>query len=182
MIGGRWDGHLKAAYDGERARNWARCDLCQGSGERYWHRVPNEESDLSLPREVAADEDGMVLVPITKEKAEAAEPGGGVATKPIVKRSCHACEGTVVMLSLGNTPQPGGNQAYAAWVAELIESGDLEETYAVITRDGVWHSQGEMGWFGVSNDKLSDEEWHKRVIELLRADPQAIVTVVDCHI
>jgi hypothetical protein len=34
-IGGRWSGHLSESYDPQKdPRNWERCDLCDGTGER----------------------------------------------------------------------------------------------------------------------------------------------------
>jgi hypothetical protein len=57
--------------------------------------------------------------------------------------------------------------------------------YAVITPDGKWHSKGDMGWWGCSSE--SDEaakEWNKSFKEMFleTADPEWILTVVDCHI
>lgn len=58
-------------------------------------------------------------------------------------------------------------------------------TRAVVTPDGEWHEAGEMGWFGCSSE--TDEEWRgwaknyqKTYIE--SADPDLIITIVDCHI
>lgn len=58
-------------------------------------------------------------------------------------------------------------------------------TYAVVTPDGVWHSPGDMGWFGASTE--SDDDWRKWNEEYMdrfinNQDPDYIITVVDCHI
>lgn len=58
-------------------------------------------------------------------------------------------------------------------------------TYAAITPDGVWHSKGDMGWFGCGSE--SDEEakrWNQSFKEMFidSADPEWTLTVVDCHI
>ena len=58
-------------------------------------------------------------------------------------------------------------------------------TYAVVTPDGEWHAPGEMGWFGCSSendDEYNDWEsnYKKRFIDT--ADPDWILTIVDCHI
>lgn len=54
--------------------------------------------------------------------------------------------------------------------------------YAVIC-DGEWHSKGEMGWFGMSNDNLSQDEWNKRVLELIKELPEETnLSLYDCHI
>lgn len=55
-------------------------------------------------------------------------------------------------------------------------------SYAVL-HEGQWISRGEMGWFGCSNDKLTQEEWNSKVNEMLDSLPDnTLLTVVDCHI
>lgn len=58
-------------------------------------------------------------------------------------------------------------------------------TYAVVTPDGEWHAPGDMGWFGMSDE--SDESWINWVSNyydrfIAGADPEWIMTIVDCHI
>lgn len=55
-------------------------------------------------------------------------------------------------------------------------------TFAIL-HDGVWHEQGQMGWFAyVENEKPQDEwdAYFKSIINSL--DPDDEVTLVDCHI
>jgi len=55
-------------------------------------------------------------------------------------------------------------------------------TYAVL-KDGEWYEKGEMGWFGMSSDKMTDQEWAIKVGELLDGlSDDTRITVVDCHI
>ena len=55
-------------------------------------------------------------------------------------------------------------------------------TYSIL-KDGEWFSRGEMGWFGMSNDTVTDDEWSAKYHELLTSlDPETRITVVDCHI
>ena len=59
------------------------------------------------------------------------------------------------------------------------------ETYAVITPDGEWHAQGQMGWFGIDSATADEErEWRTQYKERFidTADPDWILTIVDCHI
>jgi hypothetical protein len=54
--------------------------------------------------------------------------------------------------------------------------------YAFI-HDGNWYEKGEMGWFGCSTDKVSQEEWDAEVNKLLNeVDETTLITIVDCHI
>ena len=57
-------------------------------------------------------------------------------------------------------------------------------TYAVVMPDGEWYEPGQMGWWGISgaspeNQGEWDENYHKFLEE---ADPNWIITIVDCHI
>lgn len=55
-------------------------------------------------------------------------------------------------------------------------------TYAVL-KDGEWFARGEMGWFGLSTETLSDDEWSTKVAELIDSLPEDTrLTLVDVHI
>lgn len=56
-------------------------------------------------------------------------------------------------------------------------------TYAAVTKDGVWHQQGEMGWFGMSSgdDEVAWADGYKKLI-FDDADDDDYITIVDCHI
>lgn len=55
-------------------------------------------------------------------------------------------------------------------------------TYAVVV-DGKWHSKGEMGWFGFSNDDKEQSEWSAEINNMLDGLPDdTLITIVDCHI
>lgn len=54
--------------------------------------------------------------------------------------------------------------------------------YAVVKGDQ-WLAKGDMGWWGMSDDKVSQEDWNRKVNEMLDALPDdTLITVVDCHI
>jgi len=55
-------------------------------------------------------------------------------------------------------------------------------TYAFLDRNG-WKEKGEMGWFGMSDDKFSQDDWNKQMNAAIDALPDdARITIVDCHI
>ena len=67
---------------------------------------------------------------------------------------------------------------------ELVEQyrDGAISTYALL-KDGVWYVKGEMGWWGMSNDKMSQGEWNAQVAKLLDELPDDTrITIVDCHI
>lgn len=58
-------------------------------------------------------------------------------------------------------------------------------TYAVITPDGKWYAEGEMGMFGCSSASPEEfRKWHDHYKEIFldNADPKWVLTIVDCHI
>ena len=72
----------------------------------------------------------------------------------------------------------GDRETYARYMTQF-------STYAVVTPDGEWHEKGRMGWFGASSetpDEARDWEEHYRERFLDTADPDWILTIVDCHI
>ena len=54
--------------------------------------------------------------------------------------------------------------------------------YAIV-QDGQWFAKGEMGWFGIGHDEMNEDEWTTFASnKILEADPDDLLTVVDCHI
>jgi len=54
--------------------------------------------------------------------------------------------------------------------------------YALIV-DGQWIAKGHMGWFGMSDDTVTQDDWNAKVQELFDSlDGEKWVTAVDCHI
>lgn len=72
----------------------------------------------------------------------------------------------------------GSRENYAKAMADFT-------TFAVVTPDGEWHEPGRMGWFGCSSATPdSTKAWNNRYREQFidAADPEWVLTVVDCHI
>ena len=69
-----------------------------------------------------------------------------------------------------------------------VEDIDFDDepivTFAVITIDGEWHEKGEMGYWACYKANEDTDDWdsnfRKRFIDT--ADPNWILTIVDCHI
>ena len=58
-------------------------------------------------------------------------------------------------------------------------------TFAVVTPDGKWHERGEMGWFGCSGESPEEgRDWDENYMDrfINNADPDDVLTIVDCHI
>ena len=58
-------------------------------------------------------------------------------------------------------------------------------TYAVVEKDGSWHSKGEMGWWGCSSETADEAKtWGKSFYEtfIKNENPETTIAIVDCHI
>lgn len=55
-------------------------------------------------------------------------------------------------------------------------------SYAFLDLEGEWHSRGDMGWFGISNDGMSATDWATELNKALKALPSDVyIAMVDCH-
>lgn len=55
-------------------------------------------------------------------------------------------------------------------------------TYAIV-KDSVWYQKGEMGWWGMSSDEMSQDEWNQKFWEMIQSvDDDEMITIVDAHI
>lgn len=65
----------------------------------------------------------------------------------------------------------------------IQQARDAALVYYAVVKDGQWFAKGEMGWFGMSDDSMTQAEWNQKVNELLDELPDdALITIVDCHI
>ncbi len=63
-----------------------------------------------------------------------------------------------------------------------VDWGKTGTMYAIL-HNGEWIERGQMGWFGMSSNEKSKEEWDKQFADVIaQLDPEDEVTVVDCHI
>lgn len=88
------------------------------------------------------------------------------------------------------------NEAKFDWfgVDLEVEYGSGREAYVqrcvnrtsvpfAVLYDGKWYQKGEMGWFGMSSDKMTQEQWNEEYWKLLETlEPDTLLTLVDCHI
>lgn len=64
----------------------------------------------------------------------------------------------------------------------IRQSASALSTYAIIHQN-TWFAKGEMGWFGMSSDEVSQEQWNEKVAELISGLPDhEVLSVYDCHI
>jgi hypothetical protein len=62
-----------------------------------------------------------------------------------------------------------------------FDANEPLRTFAVL-HNGQWFARGEMGWFAAVSDAKPDDQWNEEFAKLLADNPDAWLTVVDCHI
>ena len=64
----------------------------------------------------------------------------------------------------------------------IQQANSALSTYAII-HEGNWIAKGDMGWFGISDDTISQEQWNEKVSELITGLPDdTLLSLFDCHI
>ena len=93
------------------------------------------------------------------------------------ERDCKRCEGKGESLVWPTS--------YAKFDGDIKPVTDFPEDtspYAIVLPDGTWLEKGEMGWFGMSSNEKSDDDWDTVVKEVWQEYGDCIGVVVDCHI
>ena len=63
-----------------------------------------------------------------------------------------------------------------------VNSKTAVHTHAVV-KDGKWYEKGEMGFFGVCHDEMTDDQWDVEFQKLIDGLPEdTLLSVYDCHI
>jgi hypothetical protein len=87
------------------------------------------------------------------------------------------------MLKAFDNPLRGVDQYLTPRDQFVQQARDAAVSSYAVVKDGQWYAKGKMGWFGMSDDKVSQEYWNRKVGELLDGLPDdTVITVVDCHI
>lgn len=77
-----------------------------------------------------------------------------------------------------------GPDQFAESRADFIEKARNKAitTYAMIY-NGEWIAKGDMGWWGMSHDAMTQDEWNKKFNEFIDSLPDdTLLSVYDCHI
>jgi len=65
----------------------------------------------------------------------------------------------------------------------LQDAVDRAFTFYSTVKDQQWAQKGEMGWFGMASNEMTQSEWNAKFKAMIAELPDdAILTVVDCHI
>lgn len=159
-IGGRWAGFFitKMGYVGKQGHHRAK-DFASITGEEV-EDLPEEAADIV--RVNAIDWEAMEK----RERKDRAEYFDNEMAKPKGERFIWQEEKDI---------EKNGKEAY-------VNAPVRQSTFAVL-HDGVWYEKGSMGWWGMVSNEKDQDEWDNKFRELIDSlDPEAEVTIVDCHI
>ena len=99
---------------------------------------------------------------------------GKEARKKDPKYTCNGCQGTGKELKY-DLPDIGN----IVPVSTLIKH-PKRHPFAIVTPDGEWHQEAEVGWWGMTSNP--NVKWEKEKKELLKQYADYLIVAVDCHI
>lgn len=155
VVGGRWSGYFKKkpGAEGEIGRPGVMME--QVTDETVADVIKVKDIDWDAMDAEARAERGKFY-----DKYHEAEEG----KKPFIwdKRDIEALE----------------NLSRDEYIAQPVSHA----TFAVL-HDDEWYEKGSMGWWGMVSDEKDQKDWDVEFRKLIESlDPEAEVTVVDCHI
>jgi hypothetical protein len=208
-IGGRWTGMYSDYEPYLDPKNWSVCDLCGGTGFRS-DKSPNIERHVEqgykvvkMTAERRADLlphfrksfAGETLVPAfmavyTKHRGPGWKGKPGALWEQWVG-DCNGCSGSGASRNFHNREMDHGELCGKSRSVNVLPvktilakyADDEHTTHAVVTPDGKWHEQGEMGWFGTTRGPAKTENnWKAEWLKLLKEHKDLTATLVDAHV
>jgi hypothetical protein len=196
VVGGRWSGYfkLKPGADGE-----------VGEPGVFGNTAPEQTADIVLKKDV--DFEGMM-----NESGESAGKKYDLVFEAIKDTPINeswdvirdrSVDIDIARTSYGEQPRVEAFKALTqteigretfGWSESVDDYNVDRETFVqrarnraispfAIVKDGEWYEKGRMGWFGMSTDEMSQDEWNQKVVELFESVPEdTVFTAVDCHI
>ena len=195
QVGGRWSGFLKLKQDAEgRLGQRGLMGSCANGGKGRADVALKGAIDLEGMRSEAAIEAAA-----NWDKAAEAKIAAGFAADttwdawPLVRErhpgniqaARDEYHSQAAMKAVGKALDLwSGADNYLVPRDEFIQQArDKALACFALVKDSQWFAKGEMGWFGMSTDDMSQAEWNRKVNELLDELPDdALITIVDCHI
>jgi hypothetical protein len=192
VLGGRWAGFLKIKM-GEKAvvgkKSFMGAPAKDGWGDQApkyavdfkWMRVTAKGKAILRYRELAAKFGGEIpKLDFTWSQILADESIGDIQAK---RDKYHSQDAMKKLRALTDEHFVSMED----FQCTEIEYGDMAaskafSTYAIVI-DSKWYAKGEMGWFGVSSDEMTQAEWDTKVSEMIDGLPEeTLISIFDCHI
>ena len=195
-LGGRWAGFFKAK-DGMKGKKEKGPSYNEPARRGYYDQILKKAVDFDRMRKIArrdAEE--------TFEKFDAVVKGRELPVKWEIQleeaktqpdfslesfREKYHSHPVLVDLQRAHLGPWGSSVVdfYCDGNKERFIEKQINETFIThsYVKDGIWYQSGEMGWFGMNNEQISEEEWAKQYNEILQSLPDdTLLTIYDCHI
>ena len=181
------DAHEKAQPDYKKPD--PECERCNGTGtyeSQYnpqskwdWWVIGGRWTGLLVPNyDPSKDPDNIVTCSLCN--GTGTRPDGVLRFGKEWAESCNGCNGCN---GTGKSVKwPSGWKQFDGDIMPLAQVSDETLPFAILTPDGKWFEKGKMGWFGMSSDEKSEEEWAQTVKNVRAEYGDCIAVVVDCHI
>ncbi|MGG4604333.1 hypothetical protein ACLPHM_06015 [Paenalcaligenes sp. Me131] len=191
VVGGRWSGFLKlkAGATGDRGRPGLMGSQAN-SGDGYADVALKGDVDFDGMRDEAGRE-----AAVRWDKANTARDGKTWETwehlRDVVhagnigaaRDAYHVQEAKDAVAKAMGHPWDGVDEYLTPRDQYIQQARDSATVLYAFVKDGQWIAKGTMGWFGMSDEDGTQEDWNKKVNEMLDALPDdTLITVVDCHI
>lgn len=177
VVGGRWSNWLKLK-SGERA------DIAR-KGDIDFEVMRNEAGDCAAAQwdkvRGALEAAGAPAAWTTWEHMRDVAHAGKIEDARNAYRSQPSVKTIEAVSEFSLSLDP---DQYLTPRAEYIHQARDRATvlYAVVM-GGQWIAKGDMGWGGMSHDKVSEADWCAKVNSMIDAlSDDTVITVVDCHI
>lgn len=192
QLGGRWSGFLKlkpgaAGTIGRRGLMGSHAN----DGPGYADQARKGDIDFAGMRDAAGIKAGQ-----TWDRARAGlAPDAEWITWEQMRETIHKCDIDAARKAYNDQPAVAAiHKALDSFYTQADDFLVSRDTYVQQARDGAistyamvkdsqWFAKGRMGWWGLSDDKLAQDEWNRQVTAALDALPEdTLLSIVDCHI
>lgn len=132
------------------------CETCEGTGTRTTEYNPASKWDWWV---IGGRWDGWIYGPDRESLCRDKKDGG---------------------FNLGDQHQRLVNNCRR--VSEIPVEDPHYVPFAILTPEGVWVQQGEMGWWAIVSNSMGDDQWQQTVKAVLSKYADHLAVAVDCHI
>lgn len=178
---------LKDSPDGD-------CEECHGTGEYSttynedshwdWFQVGGRWTGMWADYDPSTDPDNIEECATCNGTGMRMDDLGIETRKKDPTYKCNGCGGTGKSVKFASHWKKceGDVQPVENVVNMILSDREKYMPFGFVTPDGVWHEEGNMGWWGIVRDKKESPAWYDECIELLKKHMDCNIVVVDCHI
>jgi hypothetical protein len=189
QIGGRWSGFLKLkeGATGENGeRSW--CNSDKDIDTNRCDSALKRDIDIEGMRDAAGEDAGNAWDEIHRVVGDITWESWDSVRERIFDideaREFYNEQPALLMLRTAGLRHWGSTDEYLVTREEYVTNARNRaiSTFAVL-KDGEWIEKGEMGWFGMSTDTVSQVDWDVVIGKLIDSvSDDTRITIVDAHI